>query len=344
MSTVNPETQRFEDRAADTVALQVTPGELRAAEAVDSALSAFRFGVEPPALRDAWGDEAADFAALAVRLAGNTGHTAPTPNPAFVRGLEQRMAVAFDARPARVRRSWFGSIFGGRTELALVGGAALALAIAAFLLNPGTGIAPYSTPTAIAGTESATQTATLATPEVRITSSPDGSLGSVAGGRMRRAVDRWSQNPAEMRSVAVPAAERAPVPIERATQVPAGELRTQALGKRFTDPSSTPHAPISGSGDTQAMNTHTPTFSVLTVTTLPVADDLIPRARIEAPAWAYATAAWSMRLPRPIAMAVADLPAPLPSAATIEAGKHRLMALADRLRVERRGGWNGAAA
>ena len=188
------------------------------------------------------------------------------------------------------------------------------------------------------------QTATLATPEVRITTSPQGSSDSVGGSRIQRAVDRWSQQSAERWSVTVPAAERAPVPMERATQVPAGELRTQVLRGRFTEPSSAPHAPISGHGDTGAMNTHTPTFSALTVTTLPVADDLIPRAHIEAPAWAYATAAWSMRLPRPVAMAVADLPAPLPSPATIEAGKHRLMALADRLRVERRGGWSGAAA
>lgn len=338
MNTMNPESHRADDRAAAIAELQATPVELRAADTVDAALAAARSGVDIPALRDAWGDEAADLAALAERLANPRAIAIPAPSPSFVQGLERRMAEAFDARPARVRRSWFRFSLGGRTELALVGGAALVLALAAFLLSPATGIAPYGTPTAVAATESATETATLATPEVQVTTAPDGSAGTrVAAGGMRGAEDRWSPFGAGPQSIAQPAAQRAPAPIERATRVPAGDARARASAVRFTDPSSTPHAAISGPGDTQAMNTHTASFSVQTVTSLPTAADLVPRARIEAPAWAYAMVAPSLRQPRQ-ASDVVDLPAPLPSPATIEAGKRRLMALADRLRAERRGG------
>lgn len=300
------ESKRFEDRPAELAGnpkLSYTTGDLRSAEDIDAALSAAAVGVEAAAIRAAWGDEAGELADIATRLAPRSRRPVPAPSAAFVRALESRVAEAFEARPApsaRARWAWRVPRFGRLTEMALVGTAAVVLVAGAFLLSPGTGIAPYGTPTAEAGTEVATGTATIATPEVAVTAAPGDKVGS-------------SQ-------------------------------------RRFSEPSSKAHAVVSGIDDTGAMNAQhdDPIHGFLTML-----DPLMTRHAehghailgipAEAPAWAYATsAAWSLPAPSPAA-SVVDRPAPLPSPATIEAGKRRLMALAERLRDERRGQSSRAA-
>ncbi len=297
---------RFEEHATEVAELRYTPADLRSAEAVDTALAAAATGVDAAAIRRAWGDEAGALTELAERLAPATARAVPSLRPAFVGGLERRVADAFDAQPARRRRAWSLPRFGRLTEMTLVGAAAVALAAGAFLLSPGRGLAPYSTPTAEAATEAATGTATLATPEVQVTRSPE---DGVSG------------------------AKAASAPL------------------CFTDGLSTPHAPISEATDTGSMNTTAATLarnetSQDWLAMLPLATSgsrrwsrqphAAPAGRIDAPGWAYAAAAdWSLAWPDP-AIHWNDAPAPLPSPATVEAGKRRLMALAERLQAERR--------
>ena len=164
---MKPESRRTAQFRDEFANLALGQGERRAAEAVDAAVAAAWSGVDGAAVRRAWGDEAAGLAFLAGRLAERTGGVLPQPTAAFARALELRVADAFDAR--RTRRAWPRPRFGRLKEISLVGGAALVLALGALLLNPGPGWAPSPTPTALAGTEAATETATVATPEARTT-------------------------------------------------------------------------------------------------------------------------------------------------------------------------------
>jgi len=303
-----------------------TSAEFGAAENVDAAIFATRIGVESMAVQQAFGREGSALAAFAGRMVDRPGAVVPAPDPAFAHALESRLTLAFDERRVHERRvhgvgrlAWLrlpGGRFRRLTELAVVGTAAAALALGAFLVSPGSGMAPAVPTTVEAGTGTATGTATLATPEVRVTGLP---LAQWANG------ERWTERPETVshRSTATshgptergPAALRAPVPAVRATAAPGG-AHPPTSPARFIQPSSAPQANISAGRYPEVMNTRPSTLSWTSFLLVP--------APAVAPLWQ------------------ADLSIPLPSRAKLDAGRRRLMALAAARQAARQGRGVGA--